>query len=137
MMLNNNKHEKRFSRSKNTVSDDLVISPSPKPIKFLGSNSGGQRNKDMKNGATINKDKGLHVFVWSSTSSPTSDVNYTKHGVNRVGSADFGTIESSKVVDLYHTKLLPQKVKRNPLLESQQIARPFKAYTIVVCDTTV
>lgn len=110
MMLNDNKHEKRFSRSKNTVSDDLVISPSPKPIKFLGSNSGGQRNKDMKNGATINKDKGLHVFVWSSTSSPTSDVNYTKHGVNRVGSADFGTIESSKVVDLYHTKLLPQKV---------------------------
>lgn len=78
-MLNNNKHEKSFSRSK-SVSDDLVIFPSLKPS---------------------NNDKGLHMFVWSSTSSPTSDVNM-KHRVNTVGSADFEIIGSSKFVDFSH-----------------------------------
>ncbi|KAG5006188.1 hypothetical protein JHK85_024730 [Glycine max] len=87
MMLNNNKHEKSFSRSK-SVSDDLVIFPSLKPS---------------------NNDKGLHMFVWSSTSSPTSDVNM-KHRVNTVGSADFEIIGSSKFVDFSHETVASKAV---------------------------
>ena len=48
-------------------------------------------------------------------------------------------LATSKVMGIHgvHLHITIVQVKRNPLLESQQIARPFKAYTIVVCDTTV
>lgn len=48
-------------------------------------------------------------------------------------------LATSKVMGIHgvHLHITIVQVKRNPLLESQQIARPFKAYTIVVCDTMV
>ncbi|KAG4387860.1 hypothetical protein GLYMA_09G061750v4 [Glycine max] len=105
MMLNNNKHEKSFSRSK-SVSDDLVIFPSLKPS---------------------NNDKGLHMFVWSSTSSPTSDVNM-KHRVNTVGSADFEIIGSSKFVDFSHETVASKAVHEREIEEGDKL--PVKEVSI-------
>ncbi|CAJ1975831.1 unnamed protein product [Sphenostylis stenocarpa] len=78
-------HEKSFSRSKSVGHDLASQYPSLKPT---GSNHGGQRNK------------GLHMFVWSSrASSPTSDVNVRHAANNRVDSSDFGTMGSLKGAD--------------------------------------
>lgn len=44
-----------------------------------------------------NNSKELHMFVWSSSASPTSEGN-NKHVVNRGGSTEFGVVNASKAV---------------------------------------
>jgi auxin efflux carrier family len=60
--------------------------PPPNPL-FSGSTSGGPKKKDSGGGGAM-PNKELHMFVWSSSASPVSEVNL-RHAVNRAASTDF------------------------------------------------
>ncbi|TKY72782.1 Auxin efflux carrier component 2 [Spatholobus suberectus] len=63
---------------------------------------------------------GLHMFVWSSSTSPTSEDNNPRHVVNGNGSFDFGP---SKAVDFPH-KTTPSKAIVNELEIEEGIEHP-------------
>ncbi|CAL5199265.1 unnamed protein product [Lathyrus oleraceus] len=68
--------------------------PPPNPMLY-GSTSTGRKKKDSVVGGPNNKE--LHMFVWSSSTSPVSEGNL-KHAVNRAASTDFATVDPSKYV---------------------------------------
>ncbi|XP_027359620.1 auxin efflux carrier component 2-like [Abrus precatorius] len=96
LKMNKNKFWRSKSCSDEVFNGGLVSNPFLKPM-FPGSNSFGQRNKDMSGGSGGASNKELRMFVWSSSASPNSDV---RHAVNRVASANFGSIELSKALGI-------------------------------------
>ncbi|CAN4106505.1 unnamed protein product [Withania somnifera] len=64
-----------------------------------------QRKKEVGGGSGVptpvpvpnNNNKELHMFVWSSSASPTSEGNH-KHAINRGGSTEFGVLDASRAV---------------------------------------
>ncbi|KAK7354670.1 hypothetical protein VNO80_20136 [Phaseolus coccineus] len=104
-------HEKSFSRSKSVDHDLVSAYLSLKPI-----------------GKETNSNKGLDMFVWSSSAmSPTSDANVRYAANNRVGYYEFETMESSKGVDFASetaaSKVVHEDVEiegiKDPVLGSQ------------------
>ncbi|XP_060171028.1 auxin efflux carrier component 2 [Lycium barbarum] len=83
--------------------------PPPNPMfagqrkKEMGSGSGSGSGVPTpplpapNNNNNNNNNKELHMFVWSSSASPTSEGN-NKHAVNRGGSTEFGVLDASKAV---------------------------------------
>ncbi|MCD7450661.1 protein that induces appearance of [Datura stramonium] len=82
--------------------------PPPNPMfagqrkKEMGSGSGSGVPTPVpvpnnNNNTSNNNNKELHMFVWSSSASPTSEGNH-KHAVNRGGSTELGVLDASKAV---------------------------------------
>ncbi|KAL9663002.1 hypothetical protein QQ045_027839 [Rhodiola kirilowii] len=67
--------------------------PPPNPM-FAGSTSGGGGVRRKESGSN----KELHMFVWSSSTSPVSEAVQMQNGanVNRSASSDFGLLDASK-----------------------------------------
>ncbi|XP_055824636.1 auxin efflux carrier component 2 [Solanum dulcamara] len=112
---NNKKHRGGRSmsgelyNSGSTASANGLVYPPPNPM------FSGQRKKEVGSGSGVptpsvpvpmpmpmpntnnNNSKELHMFVWSSSASPTSEANH-KHAVNRGGSTELGVLDASKAV---------------------------------------
>jgi auxin efflux carrier family len=87
-MFKNGKKRGGRSMSGELINGGFVPSyPPPNPL-FSGSTSGGPKKKDSGGGGGAMPNKELHMFVWSSSASPVSEVNL-KHAVNRAASTDF------------------------------------------------
>ncbi|XP_038695810.1 auxin efflux carrier component 2-like isoform X2 [Tripterygium wilfordii] len=72
--------------------------PPPNPFFPGGSTSGGgggTHKKNKQNGRSLPPNKELHMFVWSSNTSPVSEAN-SKLSFNRASSNDFSVIDASK-----------------------------------------
>lgn len=84
--------------SGSTASSTGLVYPPPNPM------FSGQRKKEAGSGSGVptpvlnnNNSKELHMFVWSSSASPTSEGN-NKHAVNRGGLSELGVLDASKAV---------------------------------------
>lgn len=88
--------------SGSTASGTGLVYPPPNPM------FSGQRKKEAGSGSGVptpvpvpvpnnNNSKELHMFVWSSSASPTSEGN-NKQAVNRGGLSELGVLDASKAV---------------------------------------
>ncbi|KAH0652242.1 hypothetical protein KY290_030682 [Solanum tuberosum] len=97
-----------YNSGSNASTNGLVYPP-PNPM------FSGQRKKEVGSGSGVptpvsvpvpipvpmsnsnSNSKELHMFVWSSSASPTSEGNH-KHAINRGGSSELGVLDASKAV---------------------------------------